>query len=228
MGYLKPQMGPNSRVVPYQPPHKRASPAEMEDQRSKGLCFWCEEKYTFGHKCTNRRLHSLILEPMDEEEDLEEVEGVETADTDPIISLHALHRVRMSPKNHTMRLIGYYKKRKLHVLVNLGSTHNVLDVEMAKRIGCRLQPITQHKVMVANGDKLTCNSICSEFRWLMRGQLFEASVLLMPLKGCELILGMEWLNSLGLIKWDFPRMRMEFCIQGKVVILQSDNEHIWG
>ncbi|KAI4371645.1 hypothetical protein MLD38_009972 [Melastoma candidum] len=44
---------------PYQPPHKRLSPAEMEEKRMKGLCFWCDEKYTFNHKCNNRRLFVL-------------------------------------------------------------------------------------------------------------------------------------------------------------------------
>lgn len=168
---------------------------EMEDIRSKGLCFWCDEKYTFGHKCDNRRLYSLILEPMEEEDELEEeIEEVGAAADDPIISLHALHVVQVSRRNKTMRLVGSYKKRKLHVLADSGSTDNVLDLEVAKEIGCITQSITKHKVIVANGDKLTCDSVYNKFKWCMQGEWFEASILLMPLKCCELILGMEWLN----------------------------------
>lgn len=110
-------------------------------------------------------------------------------------------------------------------MVDYGSTHNVLDLEMAEEIGCLAQPITKQKVMVVNGDKLIYDSICNHFKWCMQGQWFEASVLLMPLKGCELILGMEWLNSLGMVKWDFPNLRMEFCIQGKEAVLQSGKDH---
>lgn len=47
------------------------------------------------------------------------------------------------------------------------------------------------KVLVANGDKMDCNSIVKEFGWTMQGNNFKARVLLMPLKGYEFILGIE-------------------------------------
>lgn len=180
----------NPRTAPYHPPYRRVSPVEMEDRRLKGLYFLYDEKYTFSHKCANMRLFLLILEPMEEAKEVEEIEG-EEVDNEPIISLHALHGVRISHNNQTMRLVRYYRKRRLHVLVDSRSTHNVLNLEVAKRIGCRFQPAMKHRVIVANGDKLIFDSICSRFKWIMQGHQFEASVLLMPLKGCKLILGME-------------------------------------
>lgn len=56
--------------APYQPPHKRVTPTEIEERRSKGLCFWCDEKYTFSHKCASKHLFTLILEPEEEGEDV--------------------------------------------------------------------------------------------------------------------------------------------------------------
>lgn len=187
---LKPWVTNNYKAGLYKPPHTRVSSNEMEDRRSKVLCFWCNEKYTFGHKCPNRRLYSLILEPMEEEDEQEE--GEEAIE-------------------HTYP----------DVLVDSGSTHNVLDIEVAKSIECLFQRIDKCKVMVANENKLSCDSICTKFRWFMQGQSFEGRVLLMPLKGCKLILGIEWLNSLGVVKWDFPKPRMEFCTQAKEIVLQS-------
>uniref|UniRef100_A0A803NWQ8 Uncharacterized protein n=1 Tax=Cannabis sativa TaxID=3483 RepID=A0A803NWQ8_CANSA len=32
---------------------KRLSPIELRERRDKGLCFTCDEKYSFGHKCKN-------------------------------------------------------------------------------------------------------------------------------------------------------------------------------
>lgn len=46
----------------------------------------------------------------------------------------------------------------------------------------------------------------------------------MPLKGCELILGMEWLNITGVIKWDFPNRTMEFVWNGETIILRAKNQ----
>lgn len=34
---------------------RRLAPAEMEEKRSKGLCFFCDEKYSLGHKCKAKR-----------------------------------------------------------------------------------------------------------------------------------------------------------------------------
>lgn len=103
----------NSRIVPYQPPHKRLTQSEIEDIRAKGLCFWYEDKYTFGHKCTNKRLYTLVLEL--EEEVLEEVQETDNTGEiheEPIVSLHALHGVGVQTMNQTMKLTGYYKKKK--------------------------------------------------------------------------------------------------------------------
>lgn len=52
------------------------------------------------------------------------------------------------------------------------------------------------------------------FEWTMQGALFKADVLIMPIKGCELIMRMEWLNSLEV--W-----QMEFAWNGRLVVLQA-------
>ncbi|KAG8375887.1 hypothetical protein BUALT_Bualt09G0005900 [Buddleja alternifolia] len=58
----------------------RLSPQEMDEKRSKGLCFWCDEKFTLGHVC-NKRKQLYILEVPENcseegqmEESLEELE----------------------------------------------------------------------------------------------------------------------------------------------------------
>lgn len=90
------------------------------------------------------------------------------------------------------------------------STHNFLDIMVAKGVGCPTQLITAHRVLVANGDELSCNFVCKVFQWKMQGTSFHANVLIMPISGCKFILGMEWLNSLGVVRRDFPKLRMEF------------------
>lgn len=34
---------------------------EMEERKAKGLCFWCDEKYTMGHKCKKKQLFSVEM-----------------------------------------------------------------------------------------------------------------------------------------------------------------------
>ncbi|KAF3667065.1 hypothetical protein FXO38_08796 [Capsicum annuum] len=50
------------------------SPEEMNEKRSKGLCYFCNEKYVFGNKCTNLKQLYLIevVEPEEVESEHEE------------------------------------------------------------------------------------------------------------------------------------------------------------
>jgi len=87
----------------------------MQERREKGLCYFCDEKYHQGHKCSRHKLY--LLEGMEFKEEGEEEWGEEEIFNQPDIenilafqqvdllgiSLHAIARAS-SPK--TMRLVG--------------------------------------------------------------------------------------------------------------------------
>jgi len=83
----------NNATVNYNPrPSRPIRTREMDERRTNGLCFWCDEKFVPGHRCKNQKLYSLcIIE--DEEENSEEEETIETMNVEaftPHLSLHAL------------------------------------------------------------------------------------------------------------------------------------------
>lgn len=160
----------------YKPLHKRFTSAEIDEKRAKGLCFWCDEKFTFGHKRANRKLYSMVLEQMEEEDEAVEPVQSETKEEGATVSLHALNGVGLTGKNQTMKLIGHFKKRRLNILIDSGNTHNFLDQNVAKQVGCEGQRITTQKVMVANGDKMVCNAMIRKFNRKMQGKVFENKV----------------------------------------------------
>ena len=43
------------------------TPKQMEEKRLKNQCFWCEEKFSPGHRCKNRQLYMLTVQEDDEE-----------------------------------------------------------------------------------------------------------------------------------------------------------------
>ncbi|GJR80310.1 hypothetical protein Tco_0151095 [Tanacetum coccineum] len=51
-------------------PRKQMTQNEYEDRRSKNLCFYCDQKYEPGHKCS-RQLYSLVVLADNEEEEEE-------------------------------------------------------------------------------------------------------------------------------------------------------------
>ena len=116
---------------------------EYEEKRSKNLCFYCDQKYTPGHKCSGQLFSLEVLGDEEgsesvgeevvqlEEEMLEHV--VEEQTVCPQISLNALAGVNTF---HTMRVKGHVGKQVIHILVDSGSTHNFVDIQCAEKLGC--------------------------------------------------------------------------------------------
>lgn len=65
------------------------------------------------------------------------------------LSLHALNG-SLRPKNY---LEGIYKKR-LYILLDSGSIHNLVSKQLAHKLGCDLQPVEGVKVIAAYGVDL--------------------------------------------------------------------------
>lgn len=40
-------------------PFKKLSNEELEEKRRKGLCYWCDKKYSTDHSCKSKKLYNL-------------------------------------------------------------------------------------------------------------------------------------------------------------------------
>ncbi|CAL9248404.1 unnamed protein product, partial [Arabidopsis halleri] len=216
-----PKQPETPRTQPYKPKPlpRKFSYEEMQERRNKGLCMFCDEPYTPGHHLKHRKAQIYVLEAddnvVDEEEYLvEEVYVDETAATleekPPTISINALNG---SSTFNCMRLVGQYGKRKLYVFVDPGSTHNFIDVKLARDLGCKLEQIKTMIVTAASGDLQTTHK-CSNFTWRMQSYTFTTEIRTLPLDFCDLVLGVQWLITLGPILWDFLKLTMEFNLKG--------------
>jgi hypothetical protein len=58
------------------PKPTRLTPQQMDERRSKGLCFNCDSKYSVGHKCGEKTLFYIDCEE-DEEKEQETLEEKE-------------------------------------------------------------------------------------------------------------------------------------------------------
>ncbi|GJT41947.1 hypothetical protein Tco_0941812 [Tanacetum coccineum] len=58
------------------------------------------------------------------------------------------------------------------------------------------------------------------------GETFVTDVMLLPLGGCEIMLGIQWLATLGNIKCNFKELRMKFVHINKKLVLRVSNRHL--
>lgn len=85
------------------------------------------------------------------------------------------------------------------MLVDSDSIFKFLDLQTAKRLGCKLRNTCLLQVSISNGHVMTSVYECKEFTWT----LYVSDVMILPLGGCEILLGFQWLATLGCIKWNF-------------------------
>lgn len=212
-GHGQPKGGDTSRALV---PVQKVPSAQMEDRRKKGLCYSCDAKWSKGHVCEGLKL--LLIEEVltDEIEKNDDATLVETVEEEPEISLNA---ITGTPTPKTMRLIGRSLNHKVIVLIDSGSTHNFVDVHLANLLG--IQPKGQEaiKVRIANGQEVTSSGKSSVTTLKLQGTDFGVYVI--PLAGCDLVLGIQWLRLLGPILWDFEALKMEFSFNNRKCLLRG-------
>ncbi|GKV33977.1 hypothetical protein SLEP1_g42408 [Rubroshorea leprosula] len=197
---------------------------EMEDKKRKGLCFLCDEKYTPGHRCAKKGLYNLEIQATDEEIDVENDEMEETQSLNQLSTIEpriSIHPLTGEQAYNTLKVIGFVKKRPILILIDSGSTHNFLDVRLAKKLDCITDRVKPYQVNMADGNQIKRAEWCKSFEWKVQNLVFSTEVLLLPLSEYDLILGIQWLEPLGKVLWDFSKRTLQFMYQGQMVQLDA-------
>jgi len=169
---------------------KRLSPEEMAQRRLEGLCFNCPEKFSKEHvkHCTSKGIYFLELA---EDEDASEGSGSED---DLQVSVAAITGIQTSA---TLRLGTTVSGVSAVALVDSGSTHSFIDESLAQRLGFTPEPRPGLSVGVANGDRINTAGICKAVRLIVDAEEFMVNLFVIPLGGFRIVLGCDWLRSLG-------------------------------
>ena len=210
-------------------PIKRISPAQMEERKKKGLCYNCDEKWAPGHKCKNAMLFLLDFVELAQENtnsgvhitELEEngyADQVGQDQEDAEITLYALSG---TPTAGTMRVMGRIKHKSFVILIDSGSTHNFIDATLVSHLHMNIDASQVLEVKVANGDVIKTQGVCEEVPIWLQGHKFVVHLHVLPMGGCDLVLGTQWLGTLGVIQWDFKMLTMSFGYNHRQVLLQG-------
>ena len=105
--------------------------------------------------------------------------------------------------------------------MDLGSTYNFLDPSIVKRrnISRIFQQII--KVTVANGEEMLSEGKCTDVCLKLQGNTFRSKFFVLTLGGYDVVLGVQWLRTLGPIVWDFLQLTMSFSWRSISVLLRG-------
>uniref|UniRef100_A0A803MMI9 Uncharacterized protein n=1 Tax=Chenopodium quinoa TaxID=63459 RepID=A0A803MMI9_CHEQI len=167
---------------------KAFKPRLQEESLTSASLHFKQNKYSFNPKpLTPNTLPPLLPTPQ-----CEDLQPVNEADFEPQISVHALAG---NQSFQTMRVKVRVQGKDLHILIDSGSTHNFVDVNVATKLGCKLSQIPFQANSVADGNHIP---------W-----------------SCDMVLGIQWFRLLGPVHWDFQKLRMEFDLHNEHFVLKG-------
>ena len=165
-----------------------------------------------------------MIEPIEDEPEVEvsdfDHEEVETNDDVEAVT-HTVHALAGYSNPQTMKIGGTLKHQSVTVLIDTGSTNNFMDRKVAARLAYHIECCDKFEVKVADGRILTCDSKCSKIKLILQGQELFVDFFLLPLEDYEVVLGIEWLSTLGDVSWNFSKLIMKFFINGRQVTLKG-------
>jgi hypothetical protein len=157
---------PPTAVGPSAPGHpfRRLTPVEQLERRRQGLCYNCDERpmsavisasgfSTWSLPITSTTLSSAVA-AFPEEATAHEV--APDVAVPPTVSLYAIAGIRTE---NAMHLHVYVHGHCLLALLDSGSTHNFIDVDLMRCLRLSTAPHPTMRVLVANGDRVTCEGV---------------------------------------------------------------------
>jgi hypothetical protein len=105
----------------------------------------------------------------------------------------------------------------LHALLDSGSTHNFVDSEAAACVGIVFNQQIGLRVTMAKGDRVASTSYYNNLRIAIIDEVSAIECYGLALGSYEMVLGIQWLESLGPVLWDFKNRMMSFKRHGRAV-----------
>lgn len=195
-------------------PTRQLPKRELDERRRKGLCYWCPEKYTPGHRCQDSHVFSLVI--TEEEDQYEDAVG----DVQPIVD-GAINAIEGRENTYTLKLLGRIKHHQIIILLDTGSTHNILDISVAKRLNIKVQDQSPIRLAIADSRQVSVSKHCPDLTWEMGEIAFTSDFLVMKIGGYDAILGVQWLKTLGRFSMDMELHLFEFQSHGQLIQLHG-------
>eukprot|EP00253_Pinus_taeda_P025893 PITA_25893 len=113
------------------------------------------------------------------------------------------------------------KKKSVIMLIDSGSTHNFIHCKMEKELNSFLYPSLECPIMVASGGTINWFQKCHNIKLSMGEYVLNRPMLCIPMGGAYVVLGVQWLQSLGTIAFNFQELFMKLLVVGKEVQLRG-------
>ena len=141
-----------------------------------------------------------------------------TSIEDAIISLHALSGVSIP---QILKIKGYVKYHQLVVLIDSERTRNFINWSKAQSLRIFIHLINNFQVLIANEGIIKCGGHYENVKLQMGDYHLKSHMFSIEMGGCDIVLGAEWIRTLGPITMDFQELYMIFFKDSHTYMLQG-------
>ncbi|KAF7826714.1 Retrotransposable element Tf2 [Senna tora] len=207
--------------------YQRLTDEEIKRKRERGECFTCDDKWSPAHKCKNKRLNIIILSELEEgEDDGEEFvfDPEETREDNSVSTLMSLslNSVVAITSGRTMKLMGKIRGKEVEIMIDSGAKHNFISEELVKQMGLEIEKTKSYHVTLGDGYTVQQQGCCKGLEIEMQGLRVCENFYLFNLGDVDMILGVEWLESLGEVRVNWKQLTIKIKAETGVVCLAGD------
>ena len=101
-----------------------------------------------------------------------------------------------------MKLEGYLQEVPILLLIDSEASHNYLTKELVILLDLPISETKQYVISLWDGSKRTSQGMCEGLVIKVGKNSLRLDAYILDLGGIDVILGVEWLETLGLVKSD--------------------------
>jgi hypothetical protein len=171
--------------------------------------------------------HTTPVETEETPPEPEDTEASDVVEPAPMILSEHFHLSRAallgSPSTHTLRVTGRIQEMEVSILIDSGSSHNILQPRVASFLQLNVESINPFDVFVGNGETINCSGSCNNILIHINDAIFQVPFMILPIHGADVVLGVQRLSTLGPFLSDYSIPCIQFFHNNKPVTISGAN-----
>ena len=167
--------------------------------------------------------YQLVLMEVEGTEDTEEAEPKSEGEADLDCKCLQLSKKSLLglTSNKSLKLWGAIGARRVVILIDSRASANFISKELVEELQLKVDGTPRYRVEMGTGKLEGGNWVCMGVTLTVQGVKITQNFFILELGSTEIVLGVEWLRSLGKIEADFQEMSFSW---GK----GEDRKDLWG
>lgn len=203
---------------------KKLTDSECQAKSDEGLCLRCDEKYSVGHGCKNKKMQVLLVDDevaLKERNESDKECYVNLYKVGDVVELSIKSVVGLSTTN-AMKIKETIEQQQVVVLIASGTTHNFISSKLVKKLAIPITKTSNYGVLVGSGLSVKGQGVCQSVVLSLQALTIVEDFLPIDLSDWDVIVSMKWLHTVGAMQVNYKTLTFKFKLGEDMVTLQGD------